>query len=94
MAVLDGYIYAVGGWEGTSRLNTVERFNPSTNSWSFVASMAMALTSTAVVAYDGLLYVTGSQMCDVSEVCLLAVLNGTFLCLFSYMVCFIWFYMH
>ncbi len=33
LAMLDGYVYAVGGWEGASRLDTVERYNPETNTW-------------------------------------------------------------
>ena len=52
-------MYAVGGWEGTARLDTVERYNPITNKWYFVAPMKMAVTSPAVVAHDGSLYVTG-----------------------------------
>ena len=59
LAMLDGHVYAVGGWEGTSRLDTIERFSASSNSWSFVAPMEMAVTSPAVVTHDGLLYVTG-----------------------------------
>jgi hypothetical protein len=30
MAALDGYIYAIGGYDGTSRLSTVERYCPKT----------------------------------------------------------------
>ena len=59
LAMLDGYVYAVGGWEGTSRLDSIERFSSISNSWSFVAPMKMAVTSPAVVSHDGLLYVTG-----------------------------------
>ena len=57
--MLDGYIYAVGGWEGSARLDSVESYNPSNNTWRFVASMKMAVTSPAVVAHEGKLYVTG-----------------------------------
>ncbi len=59
MAILDGYIYAVGGWEGTGRLDSIERYDPQLNTWSYVAPMKMAVTSPAVVACDGHLYVTG-----------------------------------
>ena len=51
--MLDGYVYAVGGWEGSSRLDSVERYDPETNSWSPVASLKMAVTSPAVVAHEG-----------------------------------------
>lgn len=64
LAMLDGCIYAVGGWEGTARLDTVERYNMETNTWSFTAPMKMAVTSPAVVAHDGLLYVTGGAVLE------------------------------
>ena len=57
--MLDGYIYAVGGWEGTGRLDSIERYDPQLNIWSYVAPMKMAVTSPAVVASDGYLYVIG-----------------------------------
>ena len=57
--MLDGYIYAVGGWEGTGRLDSIERYDPPLNTWTYVAPMKMAVTSPAVVASDGYLYVTG-----------------------------------
>lgn len=62
LAMLDGFVYAVGGWEGNSRLDSVECYNPHTNSWQFTESFKMAVTSPAVVALDGLLYVTGRKM--------------------------------
>ena len=59
LAVLDGCIYAVAGWEGSGRLDSVEQYNPTTNLWTFVARVKMAVTSPAVVSHNGLLYVTG-----------------------------------
>lgn len=59
LVMLDGFVYAVGGWEGRSRLDSVECYNPHTNTWQFTESVKMAVTSPAVVALDGLLYVTG-----------------------------------
>ncbi|KAK6009720.1 kelch repeat protein, partial [Ostertagia ostertagi] len=38
-AVLDGYLYVVGGHDGSSVLNSVERYNPITNEWNEVAAM-------------------------------------------------------
>lgn len=61
--MLDGFVYAVGGWEGRSRLDSVECYNPHTNLWQFKESYKMAVTSPAVVALDGLLYVTGRKTC-------------------------------
>lgn len=39
VAVLDGMLYVAGGNDGTSCLNSVERFNPKTNTWEGVAPM-------------------------------------------------------
>lgn len=66
--MLDGFVYAVGGWEGRSRLDSVECYNPHTNAWQFTESVKMAVTSPAVVALDGLLYVTGRQLAHVPVV--------------------------
>lgn len=57
--MLDGHVYAIGGWDGTGRLDSVERYDPQHNTWSFIPPMKIALTSPAVVALRGLLYVTG-----------------------------------
>lgn len=40
-AILDNYIFAVGGSDGTN-LKSVERYDPETNKWTFVASMSTA----------------------------------------------------
>ena len=34
VAVLDGYLYAVGGQDGVSCLNHVERYDPEENKWT------------------------------------------------------------
>ncbi len=64
LALLDGFIYAVGGWEGSSRLDSVERYEVETNTWSYVTSMRMAVTSPAVVAHEGSLYVCGGAILE------------------------------
>ena len=51
--MLDGFVYAVGGWEGTSRLDSVERYNPETNTWSSIPNLRMAVTSPAVITNEG-----------------------------------------
>ena len=53
LALLDGFVYAVGGWEGTSRLDSVERYNSETNTWHSIPSLRMAVTSPAVVTHEG-----------------------------------------
>ena len=60
MAALDGYIYAIGGYDGTSRLSTVERYCPKTNKWTFVAPLARATSRMFAVGLNGFLYVAGN----------------------------------
>ena len=57
--MLDGFLFAMGGWEGHSRLDSMECYNPHNNTWQFMESVKLAVTSPAVVALDGFLYVTG-----------------------------------
>ncbi|XP_029441731.1 kelch-like protein 20 isoform X1 [Rhinatrema bivittatum] len=64
LATLDGFVFAVGGWEGCSRLDSVECYRPHTNTWHFVKPMRMAVTSPAVTAHDGLLYVMGGAVLE------------------------------
>ncbi|KAK3091829.1 hypothetical protein FSP39_022975 [Pinctada imbricata] len=64
LAMLDGYMYAVGGWDGNCRLDSVEQYNLYTNQWCYIANMKMALTSPAVVAVDGCLFVTGGAILE------------------------------
>ncbi|XP_063718556.1 kelch-like protein 20 [Symsagittifera roscoffensis] len=59
VAVLNGLIYAVGGHDGTSYLNSVECYDPSVKKWSIVANMNCPRRYVAVCAYNGLLYVAG-----------------------------------
>jgi kelch-like protein 1/4/5 len=39
VAVLDGKLYAVGGRDGSSCLNSVECYDPHTNRWTLVSPM-------------------------------------------------------
>ncbi|XP_065570128.1 kelch-like protein diablo [Artemia franciscana] len=64
VAMLDGYLYAVGGWQGCQRLKTVERYDPTSNTWELVTPMKTPLTGPAVVAYDGYLYVIGGSLAE------------------------------
>lgn len=38
VAMLDGYIYVMGGFDGAVCFNTAERYQPSTNQWSLIPS--------------------------------------------------------
>lgn len=64
LVMLDGYMYAIGGWDGNVRLDSVEYYNIDTNMWTIVPPMKMALTSPACVALNGMLYVTGGAVLE------------------------------
>jgi N-acetylneuraminic acid mutarotase len=41
-AVIDGMLYAIGGYDGSSHLSSGERYDPAANAWSPIASMGTA----------------------------------------------------
>jgi kelch-like protein 1/4/5 len=53
VTVLEGPIYAVGGHDGWSYLNTVERWDPQSQQWTYVASMSIARSTVGVAALNG-----------------------------------------
>ncbi|KAL7641772.1 UNVERIFIED_CONTAM: hypothetical protein RMT77_007646 [Armadillidium vulgare] len=64
LCMLDGLVYAVGGWDGMRRLNTVECYDRKTNQWSSVTSMQLSITSPAVTSSNGKLYVCGGAILE------------------------------
>ena len=40
-AVVDGKLYAMGGYDGPNWLSSVERYDPAKNEWVAMASMAL-----------------------------------------------------
>lgn len=52
VAFLEGPIYAVGGHDGWSYLNTVERYDPDSKTWSYVAPMSIARSAAGVVVLN------------------------------------------
>lgn len=62
VAVLNDLLYAVGGHDGQSYLNSIERYDPQTNQWSCdVAPTTSCRTSVGVAVLDGFLYAVGGQ---------------------------------
>ncbi|KAK5889691.1 hypothetical protein CesoFtcFv8_015672 [Champsocephalus esox] len=59
VAVVNGLLYAIGGYDGQSRLSTVEVYNPETDSWTRVASMNSQRSAMGTVVVDGMIYVCG-----------------------------------
>lgn len=56
---LNGLLYVVGGYDGSSMLTRLEVYNPTTNTWATKTSMSVARLQMAGGAIDGLLYVAG-----------------------------------
>lgn len=50
--MLEGPMYAVGGHDGWSYLNTVERWDPQARQWNYVASMSTPRSTVGVAALN------------------------------------------
>ncbi|XP_065809506.1 kelch-like protein 18 isoform X2 [Labrus bergylta] len=59
VAVVNGLLYAIGGYDGQSRLSTVEVYNPETDSWTQVSSMNSQRSAMGTLVIDGHIYVCG-----------------------------------
>uniref|UniRef100_A0A3Q3MCI4 Kelch-like protein 20 n=1 Tax=Mastacembelus armatus TaxID=205130 RepID=A0A3Q3MCI4_9TELE len=61
VAVLGGFLYAVGGSDGTSPLNTVERYNPQENRWHTVSPMGTRRKHLGCAVYQDMIYSVGGR---------------------------------
>uniref|UniRef100_G3TQJ3 Kelch like family member 35 n=1 Tax=Loxodonta africana TaxID=9785 RepID=G3TQJ3_LOXAF len=59
MAVIQGQLFVVGGFDGLRRLRSVERYDPFSNTWAAAAPLPEAVSSAAVAPCAGQLYVIG-----------------------------------
>jgi N-acetylneuraminic acid mutarotase len=57
--VFDGHIYAIGGYDGSTRLSSVERFDPTSGRWQLVAPMAKPRDYLSAAAIGQHLYAIG-----------------------------------
>lgn len=76
-AAVNGLIYAIGGGVTSSALNTVEVYNPTTNSWSTAAPMPTARGDLAAVAVNGLIYAIGGSNASTTNLNTVEVYNPT-----------------
>ncbi|OKP85840.1 kelch repeat-containing protein [Paenibacillus sp. P32E] len=58
-AAVNGIIYVIGGHDGKSVTNTVEAYNPSTNTWETKAPMPTSRYRLGVVELDNKIYAIG-----------------------------------
>ena len=61
VVALDGYLYAVGGYDSSSQLRTVERYCMVTDKWEFVAPMKSPRSALSVAVLGGKLYALGEE---------------------------------
>jgi N-acetylneuraminic acid mutarotase len=55
----NGKIYAIGGYDGSNRLATVEEYDPTTDTWATRASMPTARSGMRAAVANGKVYVIG-----------------------------------
>ena len=58
-AVLDGIVYAVGGFNGSLRVRTVECFDPIKHIWSQVTNMEARRSTLGTGVLNGLIFAVG-----------------------------------
>ena len=59
IGVLDGFLYAVGGYNGQVTVNTAERYNPRTGGWNMITEMNTVRSMLGVASMNGQLYAVG-----------------------------------
>ncbi|XP_070710873.1 kelch-like protein 33 [Pempheris klunzingeri] len=71
VVVHEKHLYAIGGdKEINVNIDSVERYNPDTDSWSFVQPLDQALSGHAVTVIDGGIFISGGFNCK--YVCLVS----------------------
>jgi len=72
VAVVDGKIYAIGGSDGNSHLDTNEMYDPATNTWVSKQPMPTARSRFGITVFENKIYVMGganaSRFTDANEV--------------------------
>ena len=56
VAVLNGYLYAIGGSDGQCPLNTVERYDPRKNAWTAMAPMSTRRKHLGCAVFNNQIY--------------------------------------
>src|SRR5664279_1289704 len=61
-AVVDGFIYAAGGYDDVDETNIVERYNPRLNRWTASRPLPQPRGGDAGASLDGVFYVAGGYI--------------------------------
>lgn len=56
---VSGYVYAVGGFNGSLRVRTVDCYDPMMDRWTSVSSMQDRRSTLGAAVLNGLLYAVG-----------------------------------
>ena len=56
VAVLNGYLYAIGGSDGQCPLNTVERYDPRKNQWAPMSPMSTRRKHLGCAVFNNMIY--------------------------------------
>lgn len=64
VASLGQYIYVIGGYDGKSQLNSVERYDTERDTWENVSSVSTARSALSVTVLDSKLYAMGKYSFD------------------------------
>ena len=59
LTVLNGRVFACGGYDGTSFLSSVEFYDPYSNQWQYVASMTQRRSRVSTVTLGGKIFAIG-----------------------------------
>ena len=59
VAVLNGVVYAAGGFNGALRVRSVDSYDPQKDEWRPVTSMEARRSTLGVAVLNGLLYAVG-----------------------------------
>ena len=61
VAVVGEFLYAIGGFDDSSPLDSVEKYDPRTNQWTYVASMTTCRGGVGAGAMGGRLWAVGGH---------------------------------
>lgn len=61
LAILNGYLYAIGGHDGQKFQHSVEVYDPRVNRWKNVAPLKHKRASAGVVVYENRIYALGDR---------------------------------
>lgn len=64
VCVLHNCIYAAGGYDGQDQLNSVERYDVETETWTFVAPMKHRRSALGITVHQGRIYVLGKAWAE------------------------------